>query len=645
MNIQLTKNQIYWNSEFDRLVEKHARSTGLPVVADFYSDGCGPCRMMAPVFKKLAKEYQDKAVFVKIDTNQVHQLSSRYSVRSIPTFISFYNGKKANEFSGAGEQQLRQMASSAVDQAEYENVVLTRESLAEYYQTQDPSKTQENVDSVYQKCVDMMKNKQITDCVGAAAQKLSRNLRKKYKSAPTLVPRFTEVDRQSKTNNDKAKAKPDSSSAGASTSTKSKSSGASDKPNLNLATIEELEKELAARREAMAEAELEAQDEDEDEDAEFQHGWAPSDFPERVTIIGGGPAGIAAAIYAARAGLEPVVVAPPMGGQLQGKGVDVENYPGMVNVTGPAVVATMRTQAASFGAVFEAETVLNIDTSTRPLKVITNTSTIETHTVILATGAESNWLGVKGEWEMRGGGVSTCATCDGHFYKDTHVLVVGGGDTAMEDALVLARTSKTVTIIHRRDTFRASKVLAQRVIEHPSIKIKWNTTVEEVLGEASANDPSKQLVTGAILKDVTTGKSITQPCEAVFVAIGHTPTTKFVEGVVEFDMKHSGYIQTFEGSTRTSVPGIFAAGDVADSIYRQAITSAGSGAAAALDAERYLSEEGLGNEQAEFEAELLREMMEDMPSKAGSGLDDVYNVYADAGSAAKGYKESVGAEL
>jgi len=637
--------QIRSAQEFDRLVEKHARSTGLPVVADFYSDGCGPCRMMAPVFKKLAKEYQDKAVFVKIDTNQVHQLSSRYSVRSIPTFISFYNGKKANEFSGAGEQQLRQMASSAVDQAEYENVVLTRESLAEYYQTQDPSKTQENVDSVYQKCVDMMKNKQITDCVGAAAQKLSRNLRKKYKSAPTLVPRFTEVDRQSKTNNDKAKAKPDSSSAGASTSTKSKSSGASDKPNLNLATIEELEKELAARREAMAEAELEAQDEDEDEDAEFQHGWAPSDFPERVTIIGGGPAGIAAAIYAARAGLEPVVVAPPMGGQLQGKGVDVENYPGMVNVTGPAVVATMRTQAASFGAVFEAETVLNIDTSTRPLKVITNTSTIETHTVILATGAESNWLGVKGEWEMRGGGVSTCATCDGHFYKDTHVLVVGGGDTAMEDALVLARTSKTVTIIHRRDTFRASKVLAQRVIEHPSIKIKWNTTVEEVLGEASANDPSKQLVTGAILKDVTTGKSITQPCEAVFVAIGHTPTTKFVEGVVEFDMKHSGYIQTFEGSTRTSVPGIFAAGDVADSIYRQAITSAGSGAAAALDAERYLSEEGLGNEQAEFEAELLREMMEDMPSKAGSGLDDVYNVYADAGSAAKGYKESVGAEL
>merc|ERR1712070_351905 len=155
-------------------------------------------------------------------------------------------------------------------------------------------------------------------------------------------------------------------------------------------------------------------------------------------------------------------------------------------------------------------------------------------------------------------------------------------------------------------------------------------TVEEVLGEASANDPSKQLVTGAILKDVTTGKSITQPCEAVFVAIGHTPTTKFVEGVVEFDMKHSGYIQTFEGSTRTSVPGIFAAGDVADSIYRQAITSAGSGAAAALDAERYLSEEGLGNEQAEFEAELLRELADEM-NEASSDSDIGYNAYEDAG--------------
>ena len=214
-----------------------------------------------------------------------------------------------------------------------------------------------------------------------------------------------------------------------------------------------------------------------------------------------------------------------MGVQLQGKGVDVENYPGMINVKGPAVVATMRNQAASFGAVFEAETVLNIDTSTRPLKVITNSSTIETHTIILATGAESNWLGVPGEWEMRGGGVSTCATCDGHFYKDTHVLVVGGGDTAMEDALVLARTSKKVTVIHRRDTFRASKVLAQRVMEHPSIDIKWNTVVEEVIGESAPNDPEKKLVKGAILKDVITGETITQSCEAVFVAIGHTPTT------------------------------------------------------------------------------------------------------------------------
>ena len=605
--------------------------------------------MMAPVFKNLAKEYQDKAVFIKIDTNQVYQLSGRYNVRSIPTFISFYNGKKTNEFSGAGEQQLRQMATQAVSQAEYENVILTKESLTEYYKQKDPSKTQESIDGVHQKCVEMMKGAKVDECVGAAAQKLFRNLKKKYKSGPKLVPRFTEEDQKAAPKSD-PKASKDTTTKDDNTTNKNKGTAAKpagevNKPNLNLATIEELQAELAKRLEAQEEAEIEQEDEDQDSDAEFQHGWTKSDFPERVTIIGGGPAGISAAIYAARAGLKPVVVAPPMGGQLQGKGVDVENYPGMVNVTGPAVVATMRNQAASFGAVFEAETVLTIDTSQRPFKVITNSSTIDTHTIILATGADSNWLGVTGEWDMRGGGVSTCATCDGHFYRDTDVLVVGGGDTAMEDALVLARTSKSVTVIHRRDQFRASKVLAQRVMDHPSINIKWNTTVEEILGNVAPNDPDKKLVTGAILKDVTTGKSSTISCEAVFVAIGHTPTTKFVEGVVEFNPHHKGYVQTYEGSTRTSVPGIFAAGDVADSIYRQAITSAGSGAAAALDAERYLSEEGLGNEEAEWEAELLREMMEDMPQKAAGGVDDTYNVYAEANAATKGYKESVGAEL
>jgi len=427
--------------------------------------------------------------------------------------------------------------------------------------------------------------------------------------------------------------------------------GKSDQPNLQFATKEQLQAELEKRMDAELDAQAE---DDEDDEAEFEHSWTPSPFPERVTIIGGGPAGLSAAIYAARAGLRPVVVAPPMGGQLQGKGVDVENYPGLFNVTGPAVVSLMRQQAIEFGATFEAETVIGIDGSSRPLRVKTNSSVIETHAVIVATGAESNWLDVPGEYEMRGGGVSSCATCDGHIYRGKHVLVIGGGDTAMEDALVLARTSELVTVIHRRDAFRASKVMAQRVMEHPSINIKWNTVLMEVLGKASDADdaaseeevdldaPVAKVVSGAILKDVYTGDEWKMDADAVFVAIGHTPTTSFLEGLVEFNPDHAGYVLNQGTSTRTSVPGVFACGDVSDSIYRQAITSAGSGAAAALDAERWLSEEGLGNEEADFEAELLAELMADGEDR---GKDEEYNAYDDAGGRMTGMKESIAAEL
>ena len=344
-----------------------------------------------------------------------------------------------------------------------------------------------------------------------------------------------------------------------------------------------------------------------------------------------------------------------MGGQLQGKGVDVENYPALLNVTGPAIVASMRSQAIEFGAVFEADTVVGIDASFRPLKVKTNLTSvpIETHSIIVATGAESNWLDIPGEYEMRGGGVSSCATCDGHFYKDQNVIVVGGGDAAMEDALVLARTSKSVTVVHRRDTFRASKILSQRVIENPNINIVWNTTLQEIVGDIVSVDNgddnvdldnAKKVVKGAILKRVDTHEIQRMDCDAVFIAIGHTPTTSFLEGVVEFDESHSGYVKTFDHSTRTSVPGIFAAGDVSDAIYRQAITSAGSGAAAALDAERYLSEEGLGNEAAEFEAELMAELMAD-DSSIDNNIESSYNVYEDAGGRMSGMKESARVEL
>lgn len=641
-------------NEFDRVIAKHAKDTGLPVIVDFYSDGCGPCRQMAPVFKRLAKEHENDAVFIKVDTNRIYEVSSRYSVRSIPTFISFVNGKKTEEFSGAGEGQLRQMTDRAVDRAKYDNIKLELEDLVEYYQKKDASKTRESVESVHKKCADMGKNKE-GECAGAAAQKLAKNLRKKYKEAPKLQPKFT-AEQQKGASADQANG---SSNTGSTTGSHKQNQGSSSQPNLHLASTDALREELDRRLEAEAEA---AEDEEDDDDESDPHGWSRSDWPERVTILGGGPAGLSAAIYAARAGLAPVVVAPPMGGQLQGKGVDVENYPGLSDVTGPAVVAAMREQAARFGARFLSDTGRIVDVTQRPLRITTNTTedVIETHTVIVATGAESNWLGVKGEYEMRGGGVSTCATCDGHFFKDTHVVVVGGGDTAMEDALVLARTSKRVTIVHRRDTFRASKVLAERVMNHPSISVRWNTTLQEIIGEtivASSHDEddedsttdlddsasTKKLVTGVVLKDKFSGNTVNLQCKAVFVAIGHTPTTQILEGVVEFDPDHANYVKTYGDTTKTSVEGIYAAGDVADAVYRQAVTSAGSGAAAALDAERWLSEQGLGNEAAEFEAELLRELMEDLPGSSGSGAESSHNVYDSINT--KGYKESMSVEL
>lgn len=634
------------SSEFDRLIEKHAKETGLPVIADFYSDGCGPCRQIAPVFQQLAKETgQENAVFVKINTQMVPDLAGRFNIRSIPTFIFFHDGKKVDVMQGADPNGLRQYIGGVVNRSKRENVLITRESLIQYYAQVDSSKSESDVESVYMKCAEMnKKHNQDKLCFGGAALQLAKRLKEKYNRRPETVVRFKdEVRHPSAENKEKSKEK----------SKEKKTESAPSKPNLHLASKEELMEELEKR----LEAEQEAQEEElgEEDFAEFEHSYVKGDFPEKVTIIGGGPAGMSAAIYAARAGLKPVVVAPPLGGQLQGKGVDVENYPGLANVTGPEVVAAMRDQAASFGAVFECEEVIRIDGSSRPFKVYTNSSEIITHSIIVATGAESNWLGIPGEYEMRGGGVSSCAICDGAAFYGKDVIVVGGGDSAMEEALVLARTSKTVTIVHRRDEFRASNILVQRVKEHPSIKIKWNSVLKEIVGEKIAQeaqnadeddsvdlDREQMHVTGAILRDVVTGEESSIQTSAVFIAIGHTPATSFLKGLVDFDEDHSGYVKIIDRSTRTSVPGIFAAGDVSDAIYRQAITSAGSGAAAALDAERWLSEEGLGNEQAEFEAELLAELMADSTAAKD---DNQYNVYADVGGRGAGVKESTASEL
>lgn len=644
--------------EFDRLLKKHSEETGLPVIVDFYSDSCGPCRMMAPIFQKVAKQYLDKAVFVKVDTNAQYELSGRYQVRSLPTFSYFLGGKKVHQsVGGIGEQGLNQDVSSLVRQAEAENVVLTLENLRAYYKEKDASKGDADIVNVHKKCVDMAKSRTITDCVGAGATQLARRLKKKYQTSPKLIPRFEEEDRKAKNDGDETNKSNANSSGG---------KASKDKPNLHLATMEELREELEKRMDQERDSEVENEDPlEQEEDPEF-HSWVPSGYPEKMVIIGGGPAGWSAAIYGARAGLTPLVIAPSMGGQLQGKGVDVENYPGLNTATGPALVAAMRHQALHFGATVEDDMVIGVmppaDGSIGPLKVQTNsTGIIEAHTVIVASGAEANWLQVPGEWEMRGGGVSSCATCDGFLYAKKSVLVVGGGDAAMEDALVLARTSSKVTVIHRRDQFRASKVLADRVLNHPIIEVVWNTTVQEILGEAAESntsnededsvddlDAQQRVVKGAVIRDVATGATRTVSCDAVFVAIGHTPSTSFLEGVVDFNPSAPGYIQTIVGSTATSVPGLFAAGDVADAVYRQAITSAGSGAAAALDAERYLSENGLGNEQDALEAELLAELMAASPSANVAAEPSVYNVYADDLSVANSKqfaKESVRGEL
>jgi thioredoxin-disulfide reductase/thioredoxin len=651
--------------EFDRLLQKHATETGLPVVVDFYSDGCGPCRMMAPIFKKVAKDLVDKAVFVKVDTNTQYELSSRYRVQSLPTFMWFIGGTKIQqEVGGIGEGPLRQYTDKAIRQAESENVKLELDDLKTFYATVDPNKPTEDIESVYTKCTDL-KKKKTRYCQGPAAQNLIRKLRKKYKQTPKTSKLFEpqpKSEKEDSSSSDHTSQKQNSDSSSSSTN-KKKSSSSSTKsgPNLHLATKEQLMEELEKRLDEERDKEIESEDfEEEDALDDNASRWIPGPFPERVVIIGGGPAGMASAIYAARAGLAPLVIAPSMGGQLQGKGVDVENYPGLHNMTGPAVIASMRSQAAHFGAVFEEDMVTGIDASSRPLKVITNTTgAIETHSIIVATGADSKWLGIPGEYELRGGGVSSCATCDGFLFSGRHVIVVGGGDAAMEDALVLARTSKKVTLVHRRDTFRASKVLADRVKSHPLIEIQWNKVLEKINGKVLPNENNQEgeevdldsdalvdkVVSSVVLKDVMTGETHTLDCDAVFVAIGHLPNTGFLQGVVEFDPEHAGYVKTYGHTTKTSVPGIFAAGDVTDAVYRQAITSAGSGAAAALDAERYLSEEGLGNEAAELEAELMAEMVGEMNEKSDEEKLG-YNAYEDAGGRIHGIREStLGAEL
>jgi thioredoxin reductase (NADPH) len=299
---------------------------------------------------------------------------------------------------------------------------------------------------------------------------------------------------------------------------------------------------------------------------------------KKVVILGSGPAGLTAAVYAARADLEPLVLEGiQAGGQLM-LTTDVENYPGFADgIMGPELMERMRKQAARFGAALVAEDVASADLSSRPFEIRTGSDSYRAHSVIISTGASAKMLGVPGERELLGHGVSTCATCDGFFFRGKELLVVGGGDSAVEEAIFLTKFANKVTLIHRRDALRASKIMQDRAFENPKIDFIWDSTIDHIYGNGQ--------VAGARLKNLKTGDEAEVEAGGVFVAIGHTPNTSLFEDQLELS---GGYISTIEGSTQTSVPGVFAAGDVVDFRYRQAITAAGMGCMAAMDAERYL---------------------------------------------------------
>ncbi|KAL1506943.1 hypothetical protein AB1Y20_007807 [Prymnesium parvum] len=536
--------------EFEATLALHRDATALPLVVDFYSDGCGPCRMIAPTFRALATEYAGRAAFASVNVNYNHETARRCEVRAMPTFHFYTAARLVHRFQGADAPQLRRLTASLAEKAEasgtYAGMEVSEEALREFYSRQDRSKLDE-VPSLYQQ-------------YSQKTAKLVKLLTKKYGSAPRVTARQAADEGKNETE---------------------ATGGGAEESALRRTSVEALRGELARR---------EAEEEGAKMVAAPPHTSAAA--PAKVVIIGGGPAGLAAAVYAARAGLSPMVIAPDVGGQLLGKGVEVENFPGAVDIsgsplTGPKLVQLMRKQAVSFDALLVADVVVAVDLTSTPFRLTLNSSaSLHTEALIVATGADARWLGVDGESEWQGHGVSYCATCDGFLYRGKHVAVVGGGDTAMEDALVLARTSASVTIIHRRSRFRASHALASRVLSHPSIRVMWDSVVSSFEGEATRG------LTHLHVAPVGGGAVQKLAVDAAFVAIGHDPNTRLFAG--QLDTTPAGYLEMTSSTrlTQTSRPGVFACGDVADPTYRQAITSAGSGAMAALDAERWLSEGG-----------------------------------------------------
>lgn len=307
----------------------------------------------------------------------------------------------------------------------------------------------------------------------------------------------------------------------------------------------------------------------------------------KVIIIGSGPAGLTAALYSARANLSPLILEGMQpGGQLTIT-TEVENFPGFPEgIMGPELMDTIRKQAFRFGAESEYETVTKVDFSKRPFKILVDEKEYTADTVIVATGASAKLLNISSETEYMGYGVSACATCDGFFFKNQEVFVVGGGDTAMEEANFLTKFASKVILLHRRDEFRASKIMQERVMKNPKVSVMLNSVVDEVLGEVRNG---RKTMTGLKIKNVKTGEITTVKGDGLFMAIGHQPNTSLFKGILDLDQKD--YLAIKAGSTKTNIPGVFAAGDVADSYYRQAVSAAGSGCMAAIDVERFLEAE------------------------------------------------------
>jgi thioredoxin reductase (NADPH) len=540
--------------------------------------------MIAPRFLELAREYEGRAVFLKVNVQTARGAAD--NIRSMPTFRFFSNGKKKHEFAGGDEGQMRRLTQEMANHArKHPNPVME-------------VKTR----SVFKK---LLRDAQSLPVVVAFVEKDNDDCKQAYTF-------FKDLNKKSQGRAVFAKVYPSDNLPTAELCGVSKS----DVPIFQVYTSgkkvdevvgvndsalkEKVDAAIAAREAARAqksnkkggggakaepcpEVKPEPTPKRPEERSALRLALAPL-RPEKVVIIGAGPAGLSAALYAARAGLAPLVIAPQEGGQLTFT-KEVENYPTLIDGTGPKLLDLMRVQAETFDTEFEATKVIDVDLTHHPFTITTNLSkhsVIKTLTLIIATGADARWLDVAGESTYRAKGISSCATCDGYLFKDKDVLVIGGGDTAMEEALFLSRVCKSVTVVHRRDSFRASYILQRRVLEHPKIKVLWNYKVKEFKGG--------DYLTHTLLEEVNTGEELELESAATFIAIGHIPNTDLFVNKIE--MESTGYLITKGTSTATSVEGVFAAGDVADAIYRQAVTSAGSGAMSALDVERWLNEHG-----------------------------------------------------